>query len=142
MECHISGMSRVKHSQVLEKTHMEGMMMIKMLEKEIKMKESITSGMSYPGMSQLIHTSQVLDKFLLEIEIMNMNMVGMKMNKMTEIQMKKSTSGMSHIRECLESYTAATAGEIRNNSHSHSSAVSYQSYHVTFTVSLIISNTF
>ena len=79
---------------------------------------------------------------LLEIEIMNM--VEVKMNKMTEskIQMKESTSGMSHIRECLESHTAAAAGEIRNNSHSHSSAVSYQSYHVTFPVYLIISNTF
>ena len=77
---------------------------------------------------------------LLEIEIINM--VGMKMNKMTEskIQMKESTCGMSHIRECLKSYTytATIAGEIRNNSHSHSSAVSYQSYHVTFPVSLII----
>ena len=49
---------------------------------------------------------------LLEIEIINM--VGMKMNKMTEskIQMKESTSGMSHIRECLESYTyTAAAGD-------------------------------
>ena len=53
-------------------------------------------------MLRVIHPSQVL-----EIEIMNM--VGMKMIRMTEIQMKKSTSGMSHIRECLESYTYTAA---------------------------------